>query len=47
LKDIDPLFKVSIENNIHEQYKDDKINHALYDDEIKNTLEEDIHNIMI
>jgi hypothetical protein len=47
LKDIDPLLKVSIENNIHEQYKDDKINHALYDDEIKNTLEEDIHNIMI
>jgi hypothetical protein len=24
LKDIDPLFKVLVENNIHEQYKDDK-----------------------
>jgi hypothetical protein len=43
LKDIDPLLKVSIENNILEQY----INHPLYDDELKNTLEEDIHNIMI
>ncbi len=47
MKDIDPLLKVSIENNILEQYKYDKINHPFYDDELKNTLEEDIHNIMI
>jgi hypothetical protein len=45
-KDIDPLLKVSIENNIHEQYKDDKIYHLLYCDELKNTLEEDIHNMI-
>ncbi len=47
MKDIDPLLKVSVENNIHVEHKDDKINHPLYDDELKNTLEEDIHNIMI
>jgi hypothetical protein len=29
LKDIDPLLKNLVENNIYEQYRDDKINHPL------------------
>jgi hypothetical protein len=42
LKNIDPLLKVLVENNIHEQYKNDKINHPLYYDELKNTLEDNM-----
>ncbi len=40
----DCLLKTSIENNIDEDNKNVTLNHPLYNDELKNTIEENIHN---
>jgi hypothetical protein len=39
------LLKTSIENNIDEDNKNVTLNHSLYDDEFKSTIQENIHNI--
>jgi hypothetical protein len=46
-RDDDNLLKASIEDNIDEDNKDATLNHPLYDDELKSTIEEDIHNILV
>jgi hypothetical protein len=44
-KVLDHLLKTSIEENINEDNKYATLNHPLYDDELENTIEKDIHNI--
>jgi hypothetical protein len=41
----DVTLKTSIENNIDEDNKNATLNHPLYDDEFKSTIEENIHHV--
>jgi hypothetical protein len=47
LIDVNELLKASVENKFQKYVKDNAIMHLLYDDKLKNTLEEDTHNIII
>jgi hypothetical protein len=44
-KNVNHLLKTSIEKNIDEDNKNVTLNHPLYDDELKSTTKENIHNI--
>ncbi len=44
-KVVDHLLRTPIDDNINEDNKDATLNHPLYDDELENTIEKDIHNI--
>jgi hypothetical protein len=46
-RNVDRLLKASIEDNIDEDNNDATINHPLYDDELKSTIEKDIHNTIV
>jgi hypothetical protein len=46
-RSVDCLLETLIENYIDENIKNATLNHPLYDDELKNMIEENIHNIWV